>query len=80
MTHTTHTTSGDTMIKLAPFTSATFSWGAYNPSTIGSKVPAGCIVPFEKALTEAIATHDPSKDWSEGQHMVAFPEEHLHLL
>ena len=80
MTHTTHTTSGDTMIKLAPYTSATYSWGAYSPSTIGSKVPAGHIVPFEKALTEAIATHDPKDDWSEGQYNVVFPEEHLNLL
>ena len=81
MTHTTHTTSGDAMnIKLAPFTSATYSWGAYSPSTIGSKVPAGYIVPFEKALTEAIATHDPKDDWSEGQLQVVFPKDHLNLL
>ena len=89
MTHTTHTTSGDTMIKLAPFTSATFSWSAYDDNCIGSKVRefvAGCEPAlfarplFERYLAKAIATHDPSKDWSEGQHMVALPEDSLELL
>ena len=79
MTHTTpshNTTSGDTTmtIKLAP----SFIWQAYSNTCIGSKVES--IVPFDEVLKEAIASHDPSKDWAEGQHMVAFPKEHLHLL
>jgi len=70
-------------IKLAPFTSAAFSWSAYDDNCIGSKVrefvdkcePALFARPlFEKLLANAIATHDSSKDWSEGQHMVALPE------
>ena len=63
-------------IRLAP----SFIWQAYSPNAIGSKVPAESIVPFDRVLKEAIASHDPSKDWAEGQHMVAFPKEHLHLL
>jgi len=75
MTNTTsNNTSGDTMtIILKP----SFIWQAYSPNAIGSKVLAESIETFEETLKEAIATHDPSKDWAEGQHMVAFPSTHL---
>jgi hypothetical protein len=72
-------------IKLAPYTSAAFSWSAYNDNCIGSKVVIANdkhwhIREFELALQKAIATHDPKDDWSEGQLQVVFPKEHLNLL
>ena len=63
-------------IKIAP----SFIWQTYSDNCIGSKVESNHIEKFEEVLAEAIASHDPSEDWADGQHKVAFPKEHLHLL
>lgn len=51
-------------ISIAP----SYIWQAENSSVIGSKV--GNSSAFRSALTEAIASHDTSKDRAEGQHFI----------
>jgi len=48
-------------------------WQAENNAVVGSKV--GNSPAFRSALTEAITTHDPSNDQSEGQHFILLTPE-----
>ena len=56
-------------ISIAP----SYIWQAENTSVIGSKV--GNSPAFREALTEAIASHDTSKDRAEGQHFIVLSPE-----
>ena len=53
--------------------SPSYIWQAENPWVIGSKV--GNKPAFRSALTEAIASHDTSKDRAEGQHFIVLSPE-----
>ena len=56
-------------ISIAP----SYIWQAENTSVIGSKV--GNSPAFREVLTEAIASHDSSKDRAEGQHFIVLSPE-----